>query len=365
MGPSALRIGQEQLLEARQELRLALRLEQVNLLELSEAEFQRLIREVESSPLFQKLRREEKLVHYQKFPRADISPHFYELKEEILADEGSLDVERLLHHREEVVGLIRRLGLERFKSYFLYPDEEMTVEEIAQDCGLKPAEVERIHDFLDDFSIMSEFYHPSTLSPSRVHYSRIASIERNSGGFIIGYFCPSSARGKYVIDHERFEELESHGYFNKSETKEIRRLLQKLQLINMRKDVLHRALEMVVERQRLYLESADEKSLLPFTQKEVAERLGVAPSTITRAIRNKSIDTPWGEERPLKDFFPGPKKFKKEMIGQVLGEGGPLSDRELKARLEERGISISRRSVARLRKELEIQSMRVAVEESG
>jgi len=100
----SLRLIQEQLPEARQELKLALRLEQVSLLELSEEEFQRLVHEVEKNPLFRRLR-EERIIRYQRFPRADISSHFYELKEEVLPDEGSLDVESLLLHREKVVDL--------------------------------------------------------------------------------------------------------------------------------------------------------------------------------------------------------------------------------------------------------------------
>ncbi len=351
MKAKSLRLSQEQLPEARQELKLALRLEQVSLLELSEEEFQRLVHEVEKNPLFRRLR-EERVIRYQRFPRADISSHFYELKEEVLPDEGSLDVESLLLHREKVVDLIRKLGLERFKRFFLFPDEGMTLEEIAQACGLTPSEVKEISDFLDDFSIMSEFYHPSVPTPRHIRYSKVASIERDSGGFVIGYFCPSMARGRYAIDYQKLEELEHRGCFEKADEREAKKLLRKLELINMRKGVVHRVLEVITERQKLYLESADPRTLLPLTQKETAERLGVAPSTLTRAIRGKSVDTPWGEEKPLKDFFPHPKRFRKEVVKQILEDGRPLHDREIKSRLEERGIFISRRSVARLRREL-------------
>ena len=72
------------------------------------------------------------------------------------------------------------------------------------------------------------------------------------------------------------------------------------------------------------------------------------------------MGTPWGDEIPLKHFFPNPKRFKKELLKRLLEtEEGLLSDEAIKARLLERfGVAISRRSVASLRKELKIPAAR-------
>ena len=89
-------------------------------------------------------------------------------------------------------------------------------------------------------------------------------------------------------------------------------------------------------------------------KKELAERIKLAPSSVSRAIRGKSIDTPWGEEIPLKHFFPKPKRFRKELLKQLLEtDKGLSSDETIRAKLQEQfGVAISRRSVANLRKEL-------------
>jgi len=98
------------------------------------------------------------------------------------------------------------------------------------------------------------------------------------------------------------------------------------------------------------------KSLLPFSQKELAERIGVAPSSVSRAIRGKSIDTPSGEEIPLKHFFPRPKRFRKELLRQLLETDNELSsDEAIRTKLWKKfGVAISRRSIASLRNELKI-----------
>ena len=333
------------------------RLEQANVLEMPEEDFNRLISEIENNPLFQKLHRKERIIRYQRFPRTDISSSFYQLKEEIVADSGSLDVESLLLNKEHLVHQIQKLGLEKFKRYFLYPEPELAREEIAQECDLDIAEVQKIESLIDEFSVASEFYNPSAFSPEGgIYYSKVASIERGPEGFVIGCFSPAFARGRYSINYERFEELKRDGTFDETEAKEAKRLFRKLELINTRRDTVTRILLNIVEKQGLYFESGDSKALLPLSQKELAKKIGLAPSSISRAIRGKSLDTPWGEEKPIKDFFPRPRRFKKELIGRLLEtETEPTSDEAIRVRLgKEFGVSLSRRSVASLRKELKI-----------
>ncbi len=354
----SLEIQQTQSLQARQELKLMMRLEQANLLEMPEEEFNRLTTEVESSPLFKKLYRKERVIHYQRYPKTDISARFYQLNEEIAAGGmGTLDIESLLSGQEDMVRQIQKMGLENFKRYFLYPEPGVSVEEIAQECNLELPEVEKINSFINEFSVMSEFYHPSTLSSGHgIHYSKVASIERGPEGFVIGYLSPSYARGKYSIDYERFEELKGNGAFSAAEAKEIRQLFKKLELINSRKDTVTRVLQNIVEKQAAYFESGDPKALLPLSQKELAKKIGLVPSSISRAVSGKSLETPLGEEKSLRDFFPRPRMFKKELVRQLLDTGEEFpSDEAIKAKLEQKfGVSISRRSVANLRKELKI-----------
>jgi RNA polymerase sigma-54 factor len=324
---------------------------------MPEEEFNRLITEVESSPLFKELYQKEKIIRYQRYPKTDISSRFYQLNEEIAVGTGTLDIESLLLDKEEIIRQIQKIGLEKFKRYFLYPEPEVSVEEVAQECNLDLPEVEKINSLINEFSIMSEFYSPSALSSEHgIYYSRVASVERGPEGFVIGYLSPSYARGRYSINYERFEELRGNRAISGVEVREIRQLFKKLELINSRKDTVTRILQNIVEKQALYFESHDPKALLPFSQKELAPKIGLVPSSISRAIRDRSLETPWGEEKALKDFFPRPRRFKKELVRQLLEtEEGLRSDEEIKAQLEQKfGVSISRRSVASLRKELKI-----------
>jgi len=329
-------------------------MEQANLLEMPEDEFHRLISEVEQSPLFKKLHQRENLIRYQRFRRTDISSSFYQLKEEIVADKGSFDVDSLLLNKEYVLDQIQKLGLEKFKRYFLFPKSGMSLKEIARECNLDISEVRKINSLIDEFSIMSEFYHPSNVTSGGIRYSKVASVEKDGDGFVIGYFSVAFARGRYSIDYERFEELTTAGALTKAEVKEAKRLFRRLELINSCKDTLTQILQNIIDKQALYLESGDLRALLPFSQKELAKKIGVAPSSVSRAIRGKSIDTPWGQEIPLKHFFPRPKKFRKELLRQLLESDKELSsDRTIQVKLlEQFGVAISRRSVANLRKEL-------------
>jgi len=352
---------QTQSQQMRQELRQVLRMEQASLLEMSEVEFHKLINEIEQSPLFKKLYYQEKLIHYQRFARTDMSSSFYQLEEEVMADRGSMDVESLLLNKECIVRQIQKLGMEKFKRYFLFPESGMELEEIASECDLDVSEVQKINNLIDDFSIRSEFYHPSSVSSDSVRYSKIASVEKGEKGFIIGYFSACLARGRYSIDYERFEELKATSALTEAEVKGTKQLFKRLELLNSRKDTVTQILQNIIDKQSLYLESGDLKSLLPFSQKELAEKIKVAPSSVSRAIRGKSIETPWGKEVPLRHFFPTPKRFRLELLKQLLEADNELSsDEAIRAKLWEKfGVAISRRSVANLRKELKFSSGRI------
>jgi len=351
---AAMKIEQTQSLHMQQKPMQILKMQQDSLLQLPSDEFNRMIIEIEQSPLFIRLRRKEKLIQYQRFPKTDISPRLYQLNEDLVAGTDEPDIQSLLLNKEQIVRQIQKIGLGKFKYYFLYPQLGISDEEIAGDCDLDIADVKEINRLVNELSIMSEFYYPSNLNSNTLHYCKVASIERVEHGFTICYFSPSFSRGRYLINYERFEELNKYGIFNKSDVKGARLLFKKLELINSCKCTLNLTLQSIVEKQALYLETGDSRSLLPFSQKELAKKIGLAPSSVNQAIKGRSIETPWGEEIIIKDLFPRPKKFRKELLKQLLETDNELSsDEAIRDRLWEKyGVSISRRSVANLRKEL-------------
>ncbi len=346
---------QKQVTGMRQEMRLSALMEQAQVLEMPEDDFLRLVKEVEQSPLFRRLFEHERVVRRERLPGSDVSRRLFDTEAMAAADTGSFDAESLLSTRQDLAGLARKVGPDKFKRYFLYPEPELSVEEIADACGLTTEEARRINSLVDDFSVAAEFYHPSALGDRVVRYSRVAAIERGPGGFVIGYYSPGHARGRYIIDYEKLARLKEAGAFTAAEARDLRDLLRKLEMINRRRDTLFRILETVIARQNLYLETGDPKALLPFTQREAARITGLAPSSISRCLAGRSVDTPWGE-KALRDFFPRPRRFRRELVARLIaGEEEPLSDELMRRRLRDNfGVAISRRAVASLRKELKI-----------
>jgi RNA polymerase sigma-54 factor len=101
--------------------------------------------------------------------------------------------------------------------------------------------------------------------------------------------------------------------------------------------------------------------LCPLTQKSLADEFGLHPSTISRTVTQKYIQTPQGLF-PLKFMCPrGTRGFTairlKAMLAEIIeaeDKQKPLSDSQLTAALKERGAKIDRRTVAYYRKELKI-----------
>jgi RNA polymerase sigma-54 factor len=101
--------------------------------------------------------------------------------------------------------------------------------------------------------------------------------------------------------------------------------------------------------------------LQPLSQKSLADEFGLHPSTISRAVAGKYIQTSQGLF-PLKFLCPrGPKGFTVKRIKMILSEiikqedkKQPLSDSQLKDALVKQGVKIDRRTVAYYRKGLNI-----------
>ncbi len=104
--------------------------------------------------------------------------------------------------------------------------------------------------------------------------------------------------------------------------------------------------------------------LKPLTMTKIADAVGVHETTVSRAIANKFIRTPHGVFDMKFFFTPGYKadsgasvsnKSVKEMISELIDledTAKPLSDQDLVAKLQEKGINIARRTVAKYREEL-------------
>jgi len=135
--------------------------------------------------------------------------------------------------------------------------------------------------------------------------------------------------------------------------------------IEQRRITLHKVSQEIVDIQKPFLDFGIKK-LKPLTLKEVALKVGVHESTVSRAAANKYIQTPRGLF-PLKFFFssglsgtggsdhssPSIKSHISELV-ENEDQKKPLSDKCLTGLLQDRGITISRRTVAKYREEMSI-----------
>ena len=109
------------------------------------------------------------------------------------------------------------------------------------------------------------------------------------------------------------------------------------------------------------------RSLAPLRQKDVAELLGVHETTISRMANGKYVQCEWGLFE-IGYFFTnqvgtdkstsqtGVKAEIEEILKAHEGDKKPLSDQKIADMLAERGIKIARRTVAKYRAALNINS---------
>ncbi|MDE1169661.1 MAG: RNA polymerase factor sigma-54 [Verrucomicrobium sp.] len=138
-----------------------------------------------------------------------------------------------------------------------------------------------------------------------------------------------------------------------------------IKCLHLRQQTLFNIASAIVQRQTEFFEHGT-AMLKPLTMSQVAEAVGVHETTVSRAIANKYIQTPFGVF-DLKYFFtPGYQTTTgeflsntsvKEAIQELVARENPqkpLSDQEIVSILSERGIPLARRTVAKYRSELNI-----------
>ncbi len=143
--------------------------------------------------------------------------------------------------------------------------------------------------------------------------------------------------------------------------------IQLLKNIEQRKHTILRVCQAIIRRQRDFLDFGADR-LKPMMIKEVAEEVGVHPSTVSRAVASKYAHTPQGVLE-LRSFFSesvnGPeggamslltlKRVVKKMIEEE-DPAHPLTDDQIAKKLDDGGIHVTRRTVAKYREDLRIPS---------
>ncbi len=136
--------------------------------------------------------------------------------------------------------------------------------------------------------------------------------------------------------------------------------------IEQRKNTLYNVVKAIVEYQSGFFDVGI-NGLKPLTLKQIAKTCGIHESTVSRATNGKYVDTPNGIYE-LKFFFTNgvtndegvvSSGSVKSMISGFIAkedQHSPLSDLAITEMLKDKGVEISRRTVAKYREELEIPS---------
>ena len=144
--------------------------------------------------------------------------------------------------------------------------------------------------------------------------------------------------------------------------------------IRQRQHTLYITMKAIMDMQQEYFLTGDDTKLKPMILKDIAEKVGLDISTISRVANSKYVQTPYGTFL-LKFFFSegitneegeevSTREIKKILQDCVADENKakPLTDEELMIVLKEKGYPIARRTVAKYREQLGIPVARLRKE---
>jgi RNA polymerase sigma-54 factor len=231
--------------------------------------------------------------------------------------------------------------------------------------------IEQIHRIWDELKKLNP--HPGAIfKETHVHLvTPDVYVERNDDG-------------KYVvrIDDDRTPDLYISPYYRKllsnpdttPETKEyIKRKINAAQWliesIQQRRSTLTRVSQAIVDHQTEFLDKGPE-AIEPLKMQQIADKVGVHVTTVSRAVDDKWIQTARGIF-PLKRFFVGGTRsadgeevawdavrLKLQEIIDNEDKKKPHSDDELVRQLANHGLKVARRTVTKYRKSMNIPSSR-------
>ena len=141
--------------------------------------------------------------------------------------------------------------------------------------------------------------------------------------------------------------------------------------IKQRQQTMLLTMQAILEHQREFFYTGDQKKIRPMILKDIADVTGLDISTVSRVANSKYVQTEFGTKR-LKEFFSESLSTQdgeevstlevKKILSDLVGEENkrrPLSDEKLKSLLMKSGYNIARRTVAKYREQLNIPVARL------
>ena len=147
-----------------------------------------------------------------------------------------------------------------------------------------------------------------------------------------------------------------------------------IEAIKQRQTTLFVTMSAIMNYQKEYFLTGDERNLKPMILKDIADEIDMDVSTVSRVANSKYVDTPYGTKL-IKDFFSesmkndqgedvSTKEIKKilEITIEEENKRKPLTDEKLAKMLKDKGYPIARRTVAKYREQLDIPVARLRKE---
>jgi RNA polymerase sigma-54 factor len=144
--------------------------------------------------------------------------------------------------------------------------------------------------------------------------------------------------------------------------------------IKQRQQTLFVTMNAIMHHQKEYFLTGDERKLKPMILKDIADKIDMDVSTVSRVANSKYVDTPYGTKL-IKEFFSesmtndqgeevSTREIKKILEITISEEDKrkPLTDDKLAKILKEKGYPIARRTVAKYREQLDLPVARLRKE---
>jgi RNA polymerase sigma-54 factor len=172
---------------------------------------------------------------------------------------------------------------------------------------------------------------------------------------------------KIKIDNDLIEKTNTQlkNKPNKELSEKIQNARWLLSSIKKRNDTVMQVGELICKKQISFLQDNPLK-INPLSNKSLSDELGLHPSTVSRILRSKYIDTPKGI-MPLKSLLVSsvsktrdvtPLQLMQLIESIIENEKKPKSDNKIAIELNKRGFNLARRTITKYRKKLNIASSR-------
>lgn len=229
---------------------------------------------------------------------------------------------------------------------------DSTSEELAQRLSCSLREAEEVLEAADRVYLAQNYEDAGQLTPVRERAGQstpvrsdddlVAFVQIVDDKVSIQFHYDSVYTHRYHIKKDLVQDTAQTANEAGATGPDARELLLRARFINQRLSVLSRLITTLCNQQTEYLLTGDERQLKPWAQAELARQLGEHPSTVSRLIRSKVIDTPWGRT-PLLFLC----QSKTDVVARLVAQFPDLTDQEVVTRLrEDYDCYIARRTVA-------------------